>query len=199
MTDDRISKTMAFVLRHEALKLGLDVVEGGYVTVSSFLELPIMCGATEATVKKIVESDKKGRYSFSQDGKMIRANQGHSFPVPGEHQLLNKVTEPAQIPVCVHGTYRQHLVSIMQNGLNRMGRQHIHFASGMRAKSGMRGDCNVQIFIDVEKAMADGCPFYTSTNGVILSPGFGDTGTIPSTYFKKVSTREGESLETFFP
>ena len=33
--------------------------------------------------------------------------------------------------VCVHGTYRKKLRLILQSGLNRMTRLHVHFSSGL--------------------------------------------------------------------
>jgi RNA:NAD 2'-phosphotransferase (TPT1/KptA family) len=187
MMTKNVSVTLAFVLRHGAPKLGLVVQDGGYISVDALLALREFAGVTIETLREIVNHDRKGRYSFSEDGKAIRANQGHSFPVPNESEsLLRRVTDPKEIPHCIHGTYARHLASIEREGLSRMGRQHIHFATGIHAKSGMRRDCDLHIHLNIGKAMAEGCPFYMSTNGVILSPGFGDTGAIPSRYFHKV-------------
>ena len=33
--------------------------------------------------------------------------------------------------VCVHGTYKKNLESILQSGLKRMSRLHVHFSSGL--------------------------------------------------------------------
>ena len=33
--------------------------------------------------------------------------------------------------VCVHGTYRRNLDSILESGLKRMKRLHVHFSSGL--------------------------------------------------------------------
>jgi 2'-phosphotransferase len=41
--------------------------------------------------------------------------------------------------------------------------------------SGMRRDAQVLIYIDLKRALAAGCPFWRSENGVILSEGM-DTG-----------------------
>jgi len=50
----------------------------------------------------------------------------------------------------------------------------------------MRHSCEVVISVDIEKAINDGIPFFHSKNGVILSPGIGDTGVIPPKYFKEI-------------
>lgn len=73
-----------------------------------------------------------------------------------------------------------------------MGRNHVHFATGPSMESvlaaqkedaqkntnkkdqvisGMRKDAQVLIYIDLRKALAAGCPFWRSENGVILSEG----------------------------
>lgn len=75
-----------------------------------------------------------------------------------------------------------------------MGRNHVHFATGPSLESvlatpendgaqtkagkdggqvisGMRKDAQVLIYIDLKKALAAGCPFWRSENGVILSEG----------------------------
>jgi 2'-phosphotransferase len=33
--------------------------------------------------------------------------------------------------VCVHGTYKKNLDSILESGLKRMQRLHVHFSSGL--------------------------------------------------------------------
>ncbi len=62
--------------------------------------------------------------------------------------------------------------------------------------SGMRADCNMYIFVDVDAAMHDGhLQFYLSSNGVILSPG-DEHGRIPILYFSRVQKRAADgSLE----
>ncbi|XP_037694076.1 tRNA 2'-phosphotransferase 1 isoform X2 [Choloepus didactylus] len=45
-------------------------------------------------------------------------------------------------------------------------------------------NCQVAVFIDGAKALADGIPFFCSTNGVILTPGNAD-GFLPPKYFKE--------------
>jgi len=39
--------------------------------------------------------------------------------------------------VCVHGTYRKNLDLILQSGLKRMARLHIHFSSGLPLDGGV--------------------------------------------------------------
>ncbi|KAG6472353.1 hypothetical protein ZIOFF_069813 [Zingiber officinale] len=45
--------------------------------------------------------------------------------------LLKLILSADRVPVCVHGTYRRNLESILQSGLKRMTRLHVHFSSGL--------------------------------------------------------------------
>ncbi|KAL3436455.1 KptA family-domain-containing protein [Aspergillus tetrazonus] len=64
--------------------------------------------------------------------------------------------------------------------------------------SGMRADAAVLIYIDIRRALAGGCPFWRSENGVILSEGMevnvatgtgAEKGVIPVEYFDVVVER----------
>jgi 2'-phosphotransferase len=59
--------------------------------------------------------------------------------------------------VCVHGTYTKFMDQIWEQGLKRMNRNHIHFATGLPEEdgviSGMRGSADILIYLDVEKAL----------------------------------------------
>lgn len=64
-------------------------------------------------------------------------------------------------------------------------------AIGMPGKkgviSGMRGSCEVVVEINIVKAIKRGqIPFFISENKVILSPGIGEKGFLPSKYFRQV-------------
>jgi hypothetical protein len=77
---------------------------------------------------------------------------------------------------------------IWEQGLKRMNRNHIHFATGLPEEdgviSGMRGSANILIYLDVEKALKGGMKLYMSENRVILTEGF--DGSIPPEYFDRV-------------
>jgi 2'-phosphotransferase len=146
---------------------------------------------------------------------LIRANQGHSIKVD-EEGLLEPITLDSDLPTTVvHGTTPRAWPLIFRSGgLNKMTRNHIHFASGLPAGfktldeaadaanevkkepiiSGMRKSSNVLIFIDIRKALEGGIKFWRSANGVILSDG-NDEGVLPVEYFKRVEQRKaGQGL-----
>ena len=76
---------------------------------------------------------------------MIRAQQGHTLKKIEDEELLELITNPFAYNEVVHGTYYEPLPLIMKGGLNRMKRNHIHFALGTPGKagviSGMRATC----------------------------------------------------------
>lgn len=127
----------------------------------------------------------------------IRANQGHSLKSLQKVELT-AVQDASQIPLVIHGTNTTSWRTIKKQGLCRMNRLHIHFASGLlsdpNVKSGMRHSANVFIYIDACKAMDDGIQFFISENNVILSPGVGERGIISPRYFLKVTDRAGNIL-----
>ncbi|KAL3800781.1 hypothetical protein HJC23_001618 [Cyclotella cryptica] len=144
----------------------------------------------------------------------IRANQGHSYKnIIESDKLLTPLTdEELSDPSLsiIHGTTRKAWDEhIRIEGLRRMKRNHIHFATGLPATctvtsedgtqqnctekkkkfspiSGMRTSSQIYIYVDGRKCAADGVQFYRSDNGVILTAGTKDEGILPVKYFKKV-------------
>ena len=166
-----MSKKLSYLLRHGAIKEGLNITDDGFVSIKDLiLFAPEL---NEAIIKQIARDDCKQRFYIKDD--CIRANQGHSLDVNVE---LEVITDPSVIPVVIHGTLKSKWSSIQSTGLHRMKRKYIHFAEGMRKS------CDLFIYIDTERCMKDGIVFYRSANNVILSSGI--DGTIDSKYFKFV-------------
>lgn len=167
--------------------------------------------SSREAVLAVVADNNKQRFSITriEGSEYIRANQGHSISVPDLE--LKAITSIADLPkgegsvegVVVHGTYSAAWKSIRTEGLSKMGRNHVHFAVGTPEEghviSGSRSNCQVFVYIDLEKALADGIAFFLSDNNVILSPGNAE-GLILPKYFKAVldaSTRE--PFDEYFP
>ncbi|KAK9749259.1 hypothetical protein RND81_02G113300 [Saponaria officinalis] len=180
-----------------ANELKLDMRSDGYVKVEDLLRLDLKSRANIPLrshsideIREAVRIDSKQRLGLlEENGQLfIRANQGHSVEVVETESLLTPITSADDIPVCVHGTYKKFLDSILQSGLKRMSRLHVHFSSGLPSDneviSGMRRDINLVIFLDVKKALEDGMKLYMSENNVILTEGF--DGVVPPKYFEKI-------------
>ncbi len=104
--------------------------------------------------------------------------------------VLTLFTDAKDFPSVVHGTYYKCLPLILTTGLNRMAREHIHFAPGVhldgerKVISGMRFNCEVAIFIDLAQVLADGILFFVGANRVLLTEGI--HGVLPPKYFARV-------------
>jgi 2'-phosphotransferase len=190
--EDWLSHALTRTLRHSPIVV---VRSDGYVEVLEVLELPDFAtdGFSVEEVESVVARDNKGRFSLQfRDGRLlIRANQGHTIPTVSDAELLERIADGADIPVCVHGTSLRAWSDILETGgLSRMSRNHIHFAPGLpgaaEVVSGFRAGCEVAIFVDARKAMAtDGIVFFKSANNVILTTGNSD-GIITLRYIRRV-------------
>ncbi|CDS02868.1 hypothetical protein LRAMOSA00271 [Lichtheimia ramosa] len=192
----KLSKLLAYVLRHGAAKEKLTLRSDGYLLLSDLLARPKFKNITQEQIEYVVRTNDKQRYALAQleDGQWyIRANQGHTLKVDNE-QLLERLTTP--LPVVVHGTSQENWKNIKHQGLKKMQRHHVHCATGLPGDSGvisgMRKTSEVFIYIDMAKALQDGIPFYRSKNQVILTEG--KNGVLSPEYFCRVTDSQGNSL-----
>ncbi|KAK2958104.1 putative tRNA 2'-phosphotransferase 1 [Blattamonas nauphoetae] len=195
-----ISKSFSYLLRHGATKENLNISEQGWVLVSDLMAHKNLTKflLTLPDVEYVVSSNDKQRFALQDipelGGLCIRANQGHSLTSISVE--MKQVQKPEEIPLVLHGTNRKAWNSIKEQGLSKMGRQHIHFSQGLPGDSGiisgMRRECNVIIYIDVKKAMDAGIVFFISENGVVLSSGI--DGIIPPTFFQRVTDKHGNEI-----
>mmetsp|Transcript_6867 Transcript_6867/g.16732 ORF Transcript_6867/g.16732 Transcript_6867/m.16732 type:complete len:279 (+) Transcript_6867:101-937(+) len=218
MSEEKISRSLSWALRHQALNIGLTIKEDGYVPVQEILDSthPKLRGATLENIQLVVQNSDKQRFKLQERPKhlyypkqaenetektilCIRANQGHSISIINPESLLTKLSkdELRSLPCIVHGTYPEAWESIKSSGLKKMNRTHIHFATGLPADdgviSGMRKSCKVYIFVDAGKcASNDQIEFFISDNGVVLTDGIG--GVLPTEYFSRVTGSDGNIL-----
>lgn len=190
-SDVQISKALSYLLRHGAEKENLRLSRDGYAMVNDILKHRTLQNVKLADVQRVVKENEKQRFAlvFTDGIWKIRANQGHSIKVD---VAMTPIHTAEEAPIVVHGTSRAAYRLISKSGLKPMGRQHIHFAQGLPGQSGvisgMRSSCQVLIYIDMAKALADGIPFFRSENGVILSPG-DKSGCVATAYFARVEYR----------
>ncbi|CAH9108364.1 unnamed protein product [Cuscuta epithymum] len=196
---DALGRLLARILRHMASELNLNMRSDGFVKVQDLLKLHLKTFAnislrlhTVDDIKEAVRKDNKQRFSLLEEsGELwVRANQGHSIETVETESLLKSIISAEEVPVCVHGAYKKDLQSILEQGLKRMRRLHVHFSCGLPADggviSGMRRDVNMLIFLDVKKALEEGMKLYISENKVILTEGF--DGVVPVKYFQKIES-----------
>eukprot|EP01060_Flectonema_neradi_P013427 TRINITY_DN20189_c0_g1_i3.p1 TRINITY_DN20189_c0_g1~~TRINITY_DN20189_c0_g1_i3.p1 ORF type:complete len:199 (+),score=27.76 TRINITY_DN20189_c0_g1_i3:48-644(+) len=185
----RYSKTFSYILRHGAVKEGYDMSPEGFVLVDDILakkKFPL----SYDDVQWIVDNNEKKRFRTKKVGDklFIAANQGHSAGLGLDETLtMKEITDPADVPVAIHGTYAKCIDIIKKEGLCRMERQHIHMAPGMRSGviSGMRSNCEYAVYVDIKKCLEAGLKVFLSENNVILTPG-DENGYIKPELFAKI-------------
>ena len=150
-----MSRELAYLLRHD--KTYPFEIEGW----REVEDLVKNHGYTVDKLKKIVREDKKGRYEIEGDIR-IRALQGHS--IPGIYPGLTLSTPP---DVLYHGTSSRFMKSIMNEGLKKMSRNHVHLSKDQETAKivGSRhGGDLVILEIDCSRMVQDGYKFWISRN-----------------------------------
>ncbi|WP_456420645.1 RNA 2'-phosphotransferase [Thermococcus sp.] len=139
----RVSKLIAYILRHSPGEFGLKPDEEGFVPLKELVNAlrRVYPDVTCDFVREIVENDPKGRYEIR--GNKIRARYGHSFEVTLNHE------EDRETKILYHGTPRRNLGRIMKGGLKPMKRQFVHLTtSGKEAlETGRRHGKDVVLLI----------------------------------------------------
>ena len=167
------------------------MLEGGYFSVEEILNTTRFkqMSVTREEVEDIVLANDKQRFGLKNvNGNLqICAHQGHTVEVIG--QELERIKSAAECENIVHGTYEKAWRLIKTQGLSRMKRTHIHFTQSLPSKqtvvSGMRTNCEIVIYVNMQKAINDGYKFYRSKNNVILCPG-DKNGYLSPIYFTSV-------------
>ena len=134
---------------------------------------------TRTDITSVVEESDKQRFKLSDDQKRIRANQGHSIPI-------DLGLEPLAPPtVLYHGTAARFVASIMQYGLQKQSRQHVHLSLDVETatKVGQRHGRPVILAVAAMAMVEAGHSFYRSENGVWL------TDHVPPVYLSTHSSK----------
>lgn len=173
----RISKFLSRALRHDPGAVGIALDEAGWVDVD---ELIAACGRagrrfSRADLDHVVANNDKKRFAYSDDGRRIRASQGHSVAV-------DLGLAPAQPPaVLYHGTASRTLPVVLREGLRPMSRQDVHLSPDPQtaARVGARHGSPVVLAVDAAGLAAQGHLFRVSANGVWL------TDRVPPTHLRR--------------
>jgi putative RNA 2'-phosphotransferase len=175
----RISKYLSKHLRHQPERLGLELASGGWVAVDMLLAACARHGfpISRAELEEVVADNDKQRFAFDSSGTLIRAQQGHSVEI--DLQL-----EPAAPPpVLYHGTVERNLAAILEHGLLKMQRHHVHLSADVATatKVGGRRGRPVVLAVDAAAMEQAGFTFYRSGNGVWLAEH------VPPQYLRRIS------------
>ena len=170
------SRLLSRVLRHEPQLIGLTLDEEGWADILELIDCAAHTGIriSEPLIQEIVATNDKQRFSISEDGRRIRANQGHSIPI----KLGLEAMDPPEM--LYHGTSEGFIDSIRREGLVKGRRHHVHLSTevGMAINVGQRHGKPAVLAIDAQTMNSNGHVFYRSTNGVWL------TDSVPVRYIK---------------
>lgn len=175
----KISKFLSYVLRHDPASIELKLDENGWAEVQELIK----CASKHRKhfslekLHEVVDTNDKQRFSISEDGKRIRASQGHSIKID---LALEAISPPDKL---YHGTAVRFLDSIFNDGLQSKNRHHVHLSkdTATALTVGQRHGKPAILEIDAKSMSADGYLFYCSANGVWL------TETVPPQYFSVIS------------
>lgn len=162
-----ISKFLSLVLRHQPEEIGIQLDSAGWVGVEELLKA---CAEhrfpfTHKELNEVVANNDKKRFSFSEDGQRIRANQGHSVKVELEY-------EPSVPPENLyHGTADRFLESIQKQGLLKRNRHHVHLSVDLPTaiNVGQRHGRPLVFLVRAGDMHRAGHRFFVSANGVWLT------------------------------
>ena len=163
----RLSRFLSLILRHKPEEIGISLDANGWADVDAVLNGVNRSGRRidHEILEHIVASDEKGRYVFSDDGKRIRACQGHSVAIDMQFT-------PVQPPEFLyHGTASRFSEQIANDGLQPQSRQYVHLSSDRETAVhvGSRHGKPVVYVVLAQQMSQAGFPFYCSENKVWLT------------------------------
>ncbi|MBQ8194900.1 MAG: RNA 2'-phosphotransferase [Oscillospiraceae bacterium] len=163
----KTGRYISYLLRHHPEDAGLTLDEHGWVDVNELISAVgrTYKGFTRTVLDEIVATNNKKRFSYSEDGMRIRANQGHTIAVDVE---LSEAQPPE---ILWHGTGEKYVESINRTGLIPKSRLHVHLSKDTETamQVGSRHGKPVVYKVLAGKMAQDGYKFYLSVNGVWLT------------------------------
>lgn len=153
------SRRLAYLLRHDD---SYRFDEHGYRDV---VDLVTNHDFTFPLLEAIVAENDKQRYEFNDDKTKIRARQGHSIDVDVE------LTPACPPDILFHGTAKEALPSILNEGITRQSRRDVHLSpyEATAMKVGSRHGSPIVLRVDCKRMAEDGIQFFLSRNGVWLT------------------------------
>lgn len=157
----KLSKLMAFVLRHNPSSVGISLTSEGWVPLST------LASALTVSVEEIMEvvtTDSKQRFTVSEEA--IRAAQGHSIVLDIE---FTAATPPEFL---WHGTVISSMQSILKEGLLPMSRQFVHLSSSAEVAATVarrRSGEVVLLKVETKQFLQAGHRLVQSENGIWLT------------------------------
>jgi len=155
--EERFSRWMAYCLRHNPTRYGLEPDRHGFVDLGQFLLIATRRDPdlTEARLRQLIEGPLSQRFEIV--GTSLRARYGHSIPV---EPVGDPVEPPEQL---YHGTESGRMSSIFSEGLKPMDRKMLHLSEAIDdalAVARRKTDRPIVFRILAKQAHAHGVSFY---------------------------------------
>ncbi|URZ07326.1 RNA 2'-phosphotransferase [Clostridium felsineum] len=174
-----LSKEVAYALRHNPFKYGLELDDSGFVKKLDLLEALKKHSkwkkVKENDLKEMIKSSEKKRYEIIGD--KIRALYGHSV----SKKIKKEEKEPPRL--LYHGTARRFVNSIKKEGLLPKERQYVHLSLDFETamEVGKRHD-DVPVILEIDSycAWKAGVKFYIGNDNIWLAD------SIPSEYIEEM-------------
>jgi putative RNA 2'-phosphotransferase len=161
------SKFLSLILRHKPDTIGISLDPQGWADVEELLAGVNQAGTylDRELLREIVATNQKKRFAFNADETMIRANQGHTYPV----ELGYTPTPPPDR--LYHGTATRFLEAIRQTGLQKGKRFYVHLSTDPETALlvGQRYGKPEVLTIEAARMHQDGFRFYCPTQGLWLT------------------------------
>ncbi|MCB9261646.1 MAG: RNA 2'-phosphotransferase [Flavobacteriales bacterium] len=162
-----ISKFLSMVLRHQPETIGIQLDQNGWANVAELIEKSNKSGIQfdRDILNHIVATNSKKRFAFNETLEKIRASQGHSVGI--ELGYINQ--KPPEI--LYHGTGEKSVPSILNMGLEKRNRQHVHLSVSLETaiQVGQRHGKPFVFKVLAEQMFYDNFQFFISENGVWLT------------------------------
>jgi len=162
-----ISKRLSWLLRHGALESDLDMDAAGWSRLDDVLA---MLRIRRDLLDAVVAGNNKSRFTVDDDGKRIRAVQGHSTegtPVTAD-ALEASWTKVQPDDVLIHGTRLDVLQPILDDGLTPQARTHVHLAASSTSTVGKRANVQLHVHVCPQRLQGAGIGVFEADNGVLL-------------------------------
>lgn len=122
---ERFSRWIAYVLRHNPSRYGLQADRHGYVDLAEFLRIAQRRYPEVAAerLRELLASSSPERFEIAEN--RLRARYGHSIPV----EPVGAAIEPPE--TLYHGTEPERRIAILSDGLVPQDRQLVHLSATM--------------------------------------------------------------------
>ena len=120
---ERFSRWMAYVLRHNPARYGLQPDRHGFVDLEQFLALATRRypSVSSKRLRELIDAQRTGRFEVA--GERLRARYGHSISV---EPVGPPVEPPARL---YHGTELSRIETILSSGLSPTDRRMVHLSA----------------------------------------------------------------------